>query len=190
MSLRKRAARFNRKKNFEGFGVLRRSIDSKQLLEQFWSTHTLTDMVSRRTILSPLLRSFAAATLLVWLAVLAFCSADCLIGDSHCQPSRHDEQAASSHHDDDQTPESDKHDSGNDSVCNSLKTLVPTANNNALFKPDFGFSILSFVSLPQALAVAESGTPISRQARAPDCVFTPELRLGPAFRSHAPPLAV
>ena len=145
-------------------------------------------MVSRRTTLSPLLRSLAAATLLVWLGALVFCSADCLIGDSHCQPSHHDEQAASSHHDNGQTPDSDKHESGNDAACDSLKTLVPTANNNSLPKPDFGFYVLSFVSLPQALTVAESESPISRQPPDREWLFTPAVFLGPAFRSHAPPV--
>ena len=165
-----------------------RRFNSQQSLEHFSSVHTLNDMVSRRTSLSPLLASLAAATLLVWLAALVFCSADCFFGDSHCQPSHHEEQAVASHHEHDQTPDSDKHNERHDSACDSLKTLVPTAHSNVLPKPDFCFCVLGFVSPPQGLAVAQIETPISRQPPDRDWLFTPEVYLGPAFRSHAPPV--
>ena len=160
----------------------------KKAVEHLSTIHTLTDMVSRPTTLSPPLRSLAAAMLLVWLAAWVFCSVDCCGGDSDGPPGPHDEQADSSHHDHDQAPDSDNHSGHDDSACNTLKTLVPTACNLVLVKPDFGCCILSFVSLPQALTAAQIETPVSRQPPDRERVFTPEVCLGPAFRSHAPPV--
>ena len=145
-------------------------------------------MVSRRPTLSPLLRLLAAATLLVWLAALVFCSVDCCAGNFDCQPGHHDEQAAASHHDHDQAPDSDNHSGHDDSVCDSLKTVVHTANNNLLLKPDFGFYVLSFVSLAQSSTVAQMETPGSRQPADREWLYTPAVYLGPAFRSLAPPV--
>ena len=138
--------------------------------------------------MSPRLRSLAAATLLIWLAALVFCSFDCCVGISDCQSWHHDEQAAASHHDHDQAPDSDNHSGDGDSICDSLKTVVHAANKNLLLKPDFGFSILSFFSPSQALTVAQIETPVSRQPPDREWLFTPAVYLGPAFRSLAPPV--
>ena len=143
-------------------------------------------MASRRTSLNPLLRLLAAATLLCWLGALALCSTECFEGDTDHHAGQ--KEIASSHSDDHPTPDSENHSGHDDSVCGSLKTLVPTAHNNVLPKPDFGFGFLSFVSLPQALTVAENKTLVSRQQPDREFVFTPEVCLGPAFRSLAPPV--
>ena len=179
--------KYTRRKNLEGFDDLRR-INSKQSLEQISSISTLIRMASRRTTLNPLLRSLAAVTLLCWLGALVLCSTECFEGDSDHHAG--DKEIASSHSDSDSTPDSENHSHHDDSACASLKTLVPTAHNNLLPKPDFGFFNLSFVSLPQVLVAAESEAPISRQPPDRQFVFTPELCLGPALRSLAPPLAV
>jgi hypothetical protein len=136
-------------------------------------------------------RAWAMVTLIVWLGAWAFCSADCLMGDSRCQPEHHhDEQAATSHHDHDQTPDSDKHDCPDSSVCSSLKTFVPSAGNSFIFKHDFSLAyILGAAPLFQALVIPQFEIPIFRQAWRRDWVFTPEVYLGPAFRSHAPPFS-
>ena len=97
-------------------------------------------------------------------------------------------EIAASHSDNDSTPDSDNHGGHDDSVCNSLKMVVHTANNNAVLKPAFGFWILSFVSSPQALTVAKIESPVSRQPPDREWLFTPAVYLGPAFRSHAPPV--
>ena len=143
-------------------------------------------MASRRTSLNPLLRLLAAATLLCWLGALALCSTECFEGDTDHHAGQ--KEIASSHSDDHPTPDSENHSGHDDSVCGSLKTLVPTAHNNVLPKPDFGFCFLRFVSLPQALTVAENETLVSRQQPDREFVFTPEVCLGPAFRSLAPPV--
>ena len=143
-------------------------------------------MASRRTTLNPLLRSFAAVTLLCWLGALALCSTECCEEDSAHHAGQ--KEIASSHADDHPTPDSENHSGNDDSVCASLKTLIPTAHNNVLPKPDFGFCLLSFVSLPQALTVAGGEAPTSRQPPDREFVFTPLVCLGPAFRSLAPPV--
>jgi len=143
-------------------------------------------MASRRTTLNPLLRSFAAATLLCWLGALVLCSTECFEGDSDHHAGH--KEIASSHSDNDSTPDSDNHGGHDNSTCDSLKTLVPKANNHALCKPDFGFWILSFVSPPPALTMTQIEGPISRQPPDRDWVFTPVVCLGPAFRSLAPPV--
>ena len=150
------------------------------------AVHTLTRMASRRTTLNPLLRLLAVVTLLCWLGALALCSTECFEGDSDHHAGQ--KEIASAHSDDHPTPDSENHSGHDDSVCDSLKTLVPTAHNNVLPKPDFGFCFLSFASLPQTLTVAECEAPVSRQPPDREFVFTPEVCLGPAFRSLAPPV--
>jgi hypothetical protein len=143
-------------------------------------------------------RAFAAATLVVWLAALVCCSAQCLLGSSHCSPGQqpeqadshheHDAQAVASHHDHDQVPESDKHGDCPTTVCDSLKNFVYSPGNGFLFKPDFPHAYtLDSASLSQALAIRQPVAAILRPAWRRDWVFTPEVSLGPAFRSHAPP---
>ena len=145
---------------------------------------------SQKTKLIPTIRICAAMSLVVWLTALTFCSASCFLGDSHCQPSHRDEQATASHHDHDQAPDSDKHGGCNDSVCDSLKTVVHSTSGNFIFKANFSLAyVLASASLAQALTVSQSETPIFRQAWRRDWVFTPELYLGPAFRSLAPPVS-
>ena len=143
-------------------------------------------MASRRTTLNPLLRLLAAGTLLCWLGALALCSTECFEGDSDHHAGQ--KEIASSHSDAHPTPDSENHSGHDDSVCDSLKTLVPTAHTDLLPKPDFGFCFLNFAAVPQALTVAECEAPVSRQPPDREFVFTPEVFLGPAFRSLAPPV--
>lgn len=85
-------------------------------------------------------------------------------------------------------PDSDKHSDHDDSACKTLKTLVPTTGNLALLKPDFGSCTFSFGSPPQTVTIAQIETSISRQPPDDELVFTPEVSLGAAFYSLAPPV--
>ena len=146
-------------------------------------------MASRRTTLTPLLRFFAAATLMCWLAALVCCSAECLTGDSRCQPSLHDEPAADSHHDHEQAPDSDKHNDCPKAVCDSLKNFVHLTGSSFIAKAHFRLAyVAGFASPSQVFAVSAPETPIFRQAWRRNWAFTPEVFLGPAFRSLAPPV--
>ncbi len=144
-----------------------------------------------KTKLTPLIRICAALSLVVWLAALTFCSANCFLRDSHCQPNHHDEQAADAHpdHDHDQAPASKNHNGCDDSFCDSLKAFSHTTDTIVIAKPDFGLAyILASTSFSQLLTVPQSETSMFRQARQREWVFTPEVYLGPAFRSQAPPV--
>jgi len=147
------------------------------------------------------MRMWVMTTLVVWIAALVFCSAECFFGNSQCQPSHHEEQASASHddHDDDQAaaahqhhdqaPDSDQHGDCPKTICDSLKNFVHAMDNSFIFKTDFSLAYLSgSASLSQALTVPQSEPLVFRQAWRRDWVFTPEVSLGPGIRSHAPPV--
>ena len=137
-----------------------------------------------------LLRIYAAMFLTVWIGSLFFCSANCSSEKSHSEPHHHAKEVADSHHDHDQAPDSNKHSDCNNSFCDSLKTFVHSTGDSFITKARFSLTYtLAFVSPSQTLAVPQSETPIFRQAYRRDWAFTPEVYLGPAFRSHAPPVS-
>lgn len=139
---------------------------------------------SRQHSLKPVLRICAAVSLLVWLAAVIACSADCA-GDSYCKSSAAMVQTAATSG---QSHDSDKHDRHDDSLCVSLHSVCPASPNAILVKPDFGLAFtLDFISAAPLVALTRPEAVISRQP--PDChlVFTPEVCLGPAFHSLAPP---
>ena len=140
-------------------------------------------MTSSRTKSSPLLRSLAAMMLLVWVAAVTACSTKCLCADSDSEHTELAPMADSHSHDSDQDCNHD------DSFCASLHSLTPISAAAVLAKPDFGLAFtLDFFSPAQLVAVAQPETSVSRQPRQREWVFTPDLCLGPAFRSLAPPV--
>ena len=143
-------------------------------------------MAARRTTLTPLLRSLAVATLLCWLGALVLCVTECSDADSDHQAVQKEMAVSSSGND--AMPVSDNHSGHDDSGCISLKTLVPTVSDVDLIKPNFGFCTLSFILPPQSVTVAQIETSVSRQPPDNELVFTPEVCLGPAFHSLAPPV--
>lgn len=142
-------------------------------------------MKSSSNKLNPFLRFAATGMLLVWIAAVTACSTECLGEDSHSESAHLKQSAATSS----QSHDSDKHDSHDDSFCNSLHSICPTSPCSVLAKPDFGLAFtLDFISTAQLVELAQPETSVSRQP--PDCnrVFTPEVCLGPAFHSLAPPV--
>lgn len=138
-------------------------------------------------------RLCAVVSLLVWVAASGFCSVESLIGADHHADgaAQHDHDVAASADSDHHSPDSDKKDGDEHSCCSSLTAAAPSASQTILTKPDFG-KLLSpnFLWLAQTLAFVQPEAPILRQPPDRQWVFTPEVYLGPAFRSHAPPLAV
>jgi hypothetical protein len=126
------------------------------------------------------------ATLLCWLGALVLCVTECSDADSDHQAVQ--KEMASSHSVNGSMPDSDNHSGHDDSACTTLKTLVPTACNVALHKPDFGFCTLNFVSVLQSVTVAQMEASVSRQPPDGELLFTPEVSLGAAFYSLAPPV--
>lgn len=158
-----------------------------------------TDMTcSRQRKLKPVLRICAALMVLVWIVASGFCSAESLLGHPELGGEHHSNQAA--HHEDEAAPsstdadhshDSDQHKDGDHSCCASLKATPQSGGSANLTKLDFPKSFsLSFLWLAQALTSVCPEVSVLRQPPGRKWVFTPEVCLGPAFRSHAPPLAV
>jgi hypothetical protein len=148
---------------------------------------------SRKRKSSLALRLCAVVSLLVWVAASGFCSVESLIGhaEHHAHgAAQHEHDAAPASADSDHhSHDSDKNDSDEHSCCASFAAAVPSAQQTVLTKPDFGKLLaFNFLWLAQALTFVQPEAPISRQPPDREWVFTPEVCLGPAFRSHAPPL--
>jgi len=147
-------------------------------------------MSLRQKQLHPFLRTIAAVTLLFWISALALCAVHCSLGVGHSESdggSCHGSAAAQSNHDDHDSPSPAQHDSS-EATCLTLKSALSNGNALTYVHPAFpvfytlaplAFALDSTVIKPTALAF--------RQARPREWVFTPEVCLGPAFRSLAPP---
>ena len=139
--------------------------------------------------LCPWLRSVAAVTLLSWVAAAILCTAHCSIGissDDSQQASCH--ASASPHHDEDHSPAPAHDDSSASAACLTLKSAMANGDAPAPVHPDFHlFYILAPLKFALDVTTTEPATLVLRQARLREFVLTPEMCLGPAFRSHAPP---
>ena len=146
----------------------------------------------RQTTLSPLLRSLAALALVVFVAAQAMCFVHCNFGGGHgdkAQPSCHGSpQHATSHDGDDDSAPSTPSPTA---ACSTLKTMLAGGDAPALtaFQPHTLY-LLSPVVLALDATEVQPKASFSRQVRTRDWVFTPEVCLGPAFRSLAPPSLV
>ena len=146
-------------------------------------------MRSRQTTFSPLLRSFAAGALLVWVAAQVLCFAHCNFGVGHGsseQPSCHASAPSQGHHDDGDSSSPAHHESSASTACSTLKSALVGSGATALVQPDFHL-LYTLAPLTLNAMVVEPTVSYSRQPKARDWVFTPLVCLGPAFRSLAPP---
>ena len=150
-------------------------------------------MRSCQTTFSPLLRTFAAGALLVWVAAQVLCFAHCNFGVGHGdseEASCHGSAPTPAHHDDGDSSSPTHDESSASAACSTLKTALLDSGATVLVQPNFH---LLYTLTPAALALdataVEPTASFSRQAWRRDWVFTPEVCLGPAFRSLAPPLA-
>lgn len=140
----------------------------------------------------PALRLCAAFSILVWLAAVSYCSLEAFIG--HAEVGEHHgaqtatHATAQSHDESGESHDSDKNGHEQESCCDSFQAPPQHGNSLVLFKPDLGkLPSLNFLWLAQALTLDAPETTPPRQAQHREWVFTPEVCLGPAFRSHAPP---
>ncbi|HKI68860.1 MAG TPA: hypothetical protein VKA67_04675, partial [Verrucomicrobiae bacterium] len=77
-----------------------------------------------------------------------------------------------------------------DFFCDSIHSVCPILPSAVLVRPDFGFaSSLNLVSPAPSVTLARLEAVIPRQPPDPHWAFTPEVRLGPAFHSLAPPVS-
>ena len=154
----------------------------------------LNEMIrSRQPSLSPLLRYFAAAALLVWVAAQVVCSAHCNFGFGHGdaeQASCHGSAPSQAHHDDGNSPGPAHKGSSTSAACLTLKSALFDGKVCELVKPEFQllYTLAWFAPAVEATQI-ELVAHFFRQARPRDWVFTPEVYLGPAFRSLAPPFS-
>jgi len=138
--------------------------------------------------LSPLLRSLAAVTLLVWAVGQAFCFAHCTLGPSR-SGSCHDSSLTSSQQEvggGSCCPKNRDRSSG--IVCVTLMKGALVGNSEVhSVEPDLHplYELLPFSSILET--TVPKSTTHCRQSFSSDWVFTPEVSLGPAHRTHAPP---
>lgn len=151
-------------------------------------------MLRHQRQLSLCLRLVAAVTLVGWLGASAFCtlagsgfltaqsfgSAQETCAEAH-KCAKHCENKPSS------SPSKPACPPGGN-ACDVLKTAVPGSPAAELIAPTLPLLYtLPLVALALDLRLDQPTASIFRQARLRDWVFTPEVSLGPAFRSHAPP---
>ena len=142
----------------------------------------------RQTILSPLLRSVGALALVVYIAAQTLCFMHCNFGGGHgdsAPPSCHG--TAKACHDGGGCP-SPPNRSRTTTTCFTLMNTLTTGDAPIVIVPEF---FVLYVLTPSALALDATTTAqeasFSRQANHRDWVLTPEVSLGPALRSLAPP---
>ena len=146
-------------------------------------------MKSDRTArLAPITRFCAAIALVIWTSAWVSCWMECSGGDIHAEPDHH-QAATASQHSNGQPADSHKDNDHNESFCDSLKSIVHVTTLNQVPKADFGLAFTAFVQSLLSPAVAGAEPPLLRQPEPRDWVLTPEVCLGPAFRSHAPPVS-
>jgi hypothetical protein len=140
------------------------------------------DMIcARQRGLRVMLRIGAALSLLFWVSALATCSTECLCSDEHSESENIDLAHNSHSHD------SGKEDHHAGSFCDSLhSTCLPSTTVESV-KPDFRVFTLNLLAAAPAIEIFCMEAPSSRQPPDAKWVFTPEVCLGPAFRSLAPP---
>lgn len=153
------------------------------------SASTKFRLMRRYTSISPSMRVIAAVVLVAWSVALAVCWHHCATGacskqaKSGDQPSCHGHSAS----DDGGAP------SSSNSAENACFAKKPFASHLDVANTDSPSLHLAYIS---ALLVVDyelqnsTDTIEIRQATPRDWVFTPEVCLGPAFRSLAPPALI
>lgn len=160
--------------------------------------------------LRPLLRVTAAGCVLVWLSASSYCSIEHLFArtpDSHqrgstvgvtsansChgkgrQASREAGQAAKSQDRDRNGHDSKPDDDQGGACCSTLHPTAQAPQQPLQLSP---FQTYAFPGAASGMSELVSEVPhnlFDRQSRCREWVFTPEVCLGPAFRSHAPPVS-
>lgn len=152
----------------------------------------LTMRRAKRTTLNPLVRLMAAGAVVVWLAASGFCALETLVGCAHEEANAGQVvlQAGPAHHDPAPPQDSDSHHGHERSCCTSLQTAEWALHSVFLLAPDFGqIRALLYVWSSPLFTPADRAETFSRQTPDREWVFTPEVCLGPAFRSHAPPFS-
>ncbi len=139
-----------------------------------------------QTILSPWLRSLAAFALVVFIAAQTMCFIHCHFGGGHgnsdAQPSCHGPQAKAAHDDQDSPAPAPT------TTCSTLKNMLTGSDAPTLSSPQLHtLYLLAPAWLVLDATETQPQAAFFRQARSRDWLLTPEVCLGPALRSLAPP---
>lgn len=151
-------------------------------------------MRSGRKMIKRLLRYAAAGMLLLWGSAVVQCQFRCcsdgeaISGKALAPQSDTQRDVSVSYHANKHTPTPADH---NDSLCLSLKSTALADNTFTLVLPTSALLCsLNTLTLAPNAAAADAAAPSEffRQHKRQDWVSTPEVCLGPAFRSLAPPV--
>jgi hypothetical protein len=137
---------------------------------------------------SPVMRVMAAVVLLCWSVALAVCWNHCASGTCESgQATAPDAQPSCHATTDTEDPGSDSSDAAGN-ACFAKKPFAGERDSSALSAPLLSLAFLASnpAEILYELAVPPQTAPV-RQPGSSDWVFTPEVSLGPAFRSLAPP---
>lgn len=170
-------------------------VDSRATILHSWAVK-LTVKRGCQLILEIKHRAGAVVALLVWITASGYCASEFVLPQLASSGHQHHhgdagghthEVATPAHEHDDHSHDSDPHGEHAHSCCSSLSAAVAQISSPFQFvKSDFGLLYtLTVRSLTQAGTQPE--LPLLRQARTRGWVFTPEVSLGPALRSLAPP---
>jgi hypothetical protein len=168
-------------------------------------------MTHRQQKLPLVLRITAAGCIGLWLLASSYCGIEHLLSDDHHHAGA-DASATFAHHDGDHSPEAEAaenahgegsdspdsaahhshdahpHDDGDDACCSTLMATAHFATPFVISKPLFQPLGLIFpVRQTLDLMLSAPKDELERQAKPREWVFTPQVCLGPAFRSLAPP---
>lgn len=162
--------------------------------------------VSRQPRISALLRVFAGTGALLWFVGTAVygivCVCNCAGHKEACAASAsavHEhaaeahQHATASHHDDREAPQGHCGKNGCEDKCrcSTIQGFVQTPLAVVIPKPvSQPVLIISILCAVRQHVFAAPPSETLRRAKPRDWVFTPEVCLGPAFRSHAPPASV
>ena len=155
-----------------------------------WRDHALavtgSIMHSQQTFGRPLPRSLAAAVLMVWLLAQGLCFAHCQFGVRAMGAEKATVHSSKSASGGSCCPKSKKSTASN--VCLTLKSALVDHAATEVIAPTQPvlYALTSFFDELKSEAT-EASQVFSRQIQSHDSRPTPEVRLGPAFRSLAPP---
>jgi hypothetical protein len=180
----------------------------------------LKTKTSRQPKVSALIRAGASSSVFLWVTGIALCNFECLCnstchgqgahehdsvathehGHSHDAEHAHDAKAheneAASHHHDDSAAQGDhgcegKNCGDENRCCSTVQALVVSPMPIVIAKPvTTPVLLISLLCAAREHALTTPATETFRQARSRDWVFTPEVCLGPALHSLAPPASV
>jgi len=140
-------------------------------------------MISRQPKIHAGLRIVAAGCIVLWSLAASRCSIEHL-----CCCDRHDAEAAEHAHDSEEpSHDSHHHDGGENSCCSTLVATAQIAQPFIFAKPILLLNFpCTFLPVHNPMLAAPENMP-ECQANRRDWVFTPEVCLGPAHSSLAPP---